>query len=466
MARVWRAWWRAGNAEPLPERKLCPTKLRRDSHLRQATCRTPRAVRARQTPMDAETLAAKDRQRRAHTKSRNGCLQCRKQHIKCDEAHPVCGYCRKRLRPCTLAFSSIGPPARACQPRYLLPQVPAGQLAWTTKPPRLSTASSKPHAEPVPFARLRSPAPPDLHRLATADLELLHATFNDSAFLGSLTADSVQLGQAFPFILHLVFSLAALRLFDKQPHRSELLVRADRHQILALRLVRPQLAALDRGNVDAVLRFTYLVSIAALGHPLYGHSKVGTPHTTDAIGDMIRSFHITRGMRFTSQRKWELHEEPFSDDTPNMEDEDPWMQGLHVKYPHYSGIRDDIKRCCSVVLERSVCLDAIRKVFSFIEIIERWPELHYDARLIQIWPIELHPQFLFMLSNRHPAALFVLGNYAALLKLRSGDIWPFAPWPNLLLEAVEKSLGHRWQASLKWARCIVSGFSTEQTISS
>lgn len=112
-------------------------------------------------------------------------------------------------------------------------------------------------------------------------------------------------------------------------------------------------------------------------------------------------------------------------------------------------------------LERPVYIDAIRKVFSFIEIIEIWPELYHDARLIQIWPIELHSHLMFMLTDCQPAALLVLSNYAALLKLRSGNVWPFASWPHLLLQAVEKSLGHGWQASVEWARRIVSGFSTE-----
>lgn len=310
---------------------------------------------------------------------------------------------------------------------------------------------------------MRSPTPPHLQSLQTADLELLHAGLVDNQFLGSITIESLRIGHEFSYVLHILLSLSALRLFDRQPSRMDLLVQANQHQTFALRLVRPHLSALDRSNIDPVLNFSHIVSIAALAHPLYSQCKEGALLSADVIGDMIQSFHITRGIKLISQRKWELNGYPRSNCVPDMEDEDPWNQGLLVKYPGYSTIREVITRCCNTGLERSSCLDAIRKVFSFIDLIEDWPDLHHDARLIQIWPIELHQHFMAMLSDRHPVALCVLGNYAALLKLRSGTTWPFATWPVLLLQAVEADLGVEWHSVLHWARRRVLSLSTRIT---
>ncbi|KAE8146225.1 gamma-glutamyltranspeptidase-domain-containing protein [Aspergillus avenaceus] len=39
--------------------------------------------------------------RRSHTKSRKGCLQCKRRHVKCDEELPRCSLCQKRKLQCT-----------------------------------------------------------------------------------------------------------------------------------------------------------------------------------------------------------------------------------------------------------------------------------------------------------------------------------------------------------------------------
>ncbi|CAI7582593.1 unnamed protein product [Penicillium discolor] len=38
--------------------------------------------------------------RRSHTKSRKGCLECKRRHVKCDESIPKCTLCRKRKLDC------------------------------------------------------------------------------------------------------------------------------------------------------------------------------------------------------------------------------------------------------------------------------------------------------------------------------------------------------------------------------
>lgn len=49
--------------------------------------------------------------RRPHSKSRNGCVQCKKSHVKCDVASPICGYCTRRGWPCSFLTRQIDSPA-------------------------------------------------------------------------------------------------------------------------------------------------------------------------------------------------------------------------------------------------------------------------------------------------------------------------------------------------------------------
>ncbi|EWZ45960.1 hypothetical protein FOZG_06165 [Fusarium oxysporum Fo47] len=54
-----------------------------------------------------DTVAAK--LRRAHRKSRKGCWECKRRHIKCDESRPACGNCAVSERSCS--FPSSATPA-------------------------------------------------------------------------------------------------------------------------------------------------------------------------------------------------------------------------------------------------------------------------------------------------------------------------------------------------------------------
>lgn len=58
------------------------------------------------SPSAAAAAAAANRHRRSHRKSRNGCAECKRRHIRCDEQRPVCAHCAIAQRAC------IFPPPR------------------------------------------------------------------------------------------------------------------------------------------------------------------------------------------------------------------------------------------------------------------------------------------------------------------------------------------------------------------
>ncbi|PSN58789.1 hypothetical protein BS50DRAFT_509796 [Corynespora cassiicola Philippines] len=47
------------------------------------------------------------RTRRQHTKSRGGCVECKRRHTKCDERRPVCLQCDKRSLRCEYVVKTI-----------------------------------------------------------------------------------------------------------------------------------------------------------------------------------------------------------------------------------------------------------------------------------------------------------------------------------------------------------------------
>ena len=297
---------------------------------------------------------------------------------------------------------------------------------------------------------------PRYQPLPTGDMELLHSSISEGETFGLDADDDIRLGFSSPYLLHIILSLSALRMYDRQPTRLDLLARASRHQNHALTLVRPHLASLNHQNVYTVLRFAFLVSIVALGQPLYRSNSANNPQQTqDPIDDLLHSFAMVRGVKFVTDRQWQLSGEAFplhaGGAGPRLDDEDPFCQDLPAKFPQYRALRTLITRTCTITSERLVCLDALRKVFSFTALIESDPDLHPHARMIQIWPIELDARFMAMLTARRPIALLILGCYTALLKLRAGGAWPFEAWPGMVLREVVEILGKEWARHLGWA---------------
>ncbi|KAK9781938.1 hypothetical protein SCAR479_01809 [Seiridium cardinale] len=59
--------------------------------------------------MAAEPLMIRQRQRKFHRRSRNGCTVCKQKHLRCDERRPLCTYCLRHGGECVY---SDGGPAR------------------------------------------------------------------------------------------------------------------------------------------------------------------------------------------------------------------------------------------------------------------------------------------------------------------------------------------------------------------
>ncbi|RYO89988.1 hypothetical protein DL766_005112 [Monosporascus sp. MC13-8B] len=74
--------------------------------------------------------ASSKRQRRAHRKSRLGCLQCKKRKIKCDETRPSCLNCIRREITCSPRSTPIDGAGLVAQTSPGHPQMPYRRGIW------------------------------------------------------------------------------------------------------------------------------------------------------------------------------------------------------------------------------------------------------------------------------------------------------------------------------------------------
>lgn len=261
----------------------------------------------------------------------------------------------------------------------------------------------------------------------------------------------IQLGFAFPHLLHTILSCSALSLYSKQPERIELLDSAYVHQNAALLSVRAHLTDLNKSNIQAVLPFAAIMSVIALAQPLYPH-PYRPGQRRDPIDSIVNSFLMTRGIKTILERQWQLEGVSNPNEDLDFDCEDPWGQDLMSKFPPYPVLRSLITEHCTLEADKVVCLDASRKIFSYITFLEEQPDAHQDPRLAQIWPIEIDKRFIDMVSARRPIALLILGYYAALMRMRSETMWPYAAWPSMILHRVDALLGEEWSEHLQWPK--------------
>ncbi|KAH6971094.1 hypothetical protein BKA56DRAFT_496098 [Ilyonectria sp. MPI-CAGE-AT-0026] len=90
--------------------------------------------------MDQQATGGTQRTRRCHTRSRNGCLTCRKRRVRCDGDQPCCARCISAGRLCE--FSSLSLPLRDRRALAL----PCEQQPWVTQSAQLQVVWNGPLA--------------------------------------------------------------------------------------------------------------------------------------------------------------------------------------------------------------------------------------------------------------------------------------------------------------------------------
>ena len=257
---------------------------------------------------ESSTAQEGKRHRRAHRKSRYGCLECKQRKIKCDETRPICLNCIRRDVTCSSPSAPVNhpDPASANSRHASGNSLPSRghyrrglrfvQSAYTrssgSPEDYLEAASSPLELRPNPpgqaISDLRnlcgqfgSPrGPPRMVNpngpspvLSYADLELWHhyVLLTTGTISGPQESDfwKVQLpewGFQHPHILHLLLGLAALHKSRACPtQRTKFLKQADSHHVVGMRGATTMLAAIDEKNFAPAYASAIVISLFSLG---------------------------------------------------------------------------------------------------------------------------------------------------------------------------------------------------------
>ncbi|ESU11274.1 hypothetical protein FGSG_05332 [Fusarium graminearum PH-1] len=238
--------------------------------------------------------------RRTHTKSRTGCLNCKRRKVKCDEARPSCFHCTRHGVVCSLSSSSsVNDTDETYSPSLpnLTSSTPKSLDSHHVDSPHYFQDYS--HASPTDQI---APFPP--HELWARDCELMHHYCTVTAESLSIRKDVTyvwsvaipRLGYQDPFVMHGILAIAAAHKAYMLPaSRKTYLPLADYHQTLGSEGYRRYLQHFDLSNWMPVFGFASVVVLHMLTLPMRMENRV----LESPITNIIEVAGLIRGIRTT-----------------------------------------------------------------------------------------------------------------------------------------------------------------------
>ncbi|KAL2074838.1 hypothetical protein VTL71DRAFT_8617 [Oculimacula yallundae] len=395
--------------------------------------------------------------RRPHQKSRNGCLQCKKRHVKCNEARPNCQNCQNTSTTCVYLNAAPASAGRA-------PTVPMSN--------HTSALPSPAATNPATASSYWSPAsdPPILEQnqgsVNLLHLELLHHAKSaiDTVDCYGISKEEcrealeevIQIAFRTPYLMHEILSLAATRLSMLRPGQSVYLrnhateLQTSALSIFNIKMQTPS----DDTTADHVSKFVFS---SLLGSQMLHDTIIYRNGDFSVfINDFVRYLRVTKGVTIhirQSEGCWEaLHQTSLR----------PFLEAGHRSLEGGTATFSPECETLAILLRSADVSPASAKVYKeTLEFLQAAYYAHrqaadgssglnsspllYGARTgAYAWPILVPTEYAELLLQQRPEALAILAHFAILLH-RYRDNWMIGDGGRYIIEAITKYLGPSWE---------------------
>lgn len=370
--------------------------------------------------------------RRAHRKSRAGCVQCKSRHIKCDETPVRCRNCTRQDFAC-----SFGDPENATE----VPSRPS--IEHHTRQPTSATAEASSLTD--------SPHDSNSTSCDFVDLELLQ-NFNNGldTFLSRTTerqwcGEFVQIGLNDRYVLHSMLAVSALHILNHSPHRTEFKDKALTHYSAALETVQPHLSEPTEAHAIPLFLFSLYVniyghavsSVPGLDQSSRGDGDVAGPQ--DALSELSSCIGLARGLRTIVYGYWDSTIKHFLIPKMSRPLVKPGDDPDYARCPPLAELRDIVESLAVPDL-RPAYIEAVDHLALFyIDTLDQ-AESERHTQWIQSWPVSISDTFLQQMDGHDRVALIITAHYTALMSLKS-DVWWLKHWPKAILLQITQLLG-------------------------
>ncbi|WYZ42467.1 hypothetical protein EsH8_VI_000166 [Colletotrichum jinshuiense] len=402
--------------------------------------------------------------RRSHKKSRNGCQNCKRRKVKCDENKPECGNCLRFSMHCDFAPTPANLLAQS--PTASSPPTPPPKKRgrprkdWNAVPKLPTPTASEPDAAKTP----RTPAPmlvePSPSKLNPDDLELLHHYMcHTSITLGDARVwreHVPRLGFQHHYVLHMVLAISAqhlARLRPSQARHYEAL--ADQHSTSALPVVTNIIPQLSKENCQALYHTTVLVCLSTFAKkPSPGHLLV------IAEDGEVPWWGLLRGVRIVVQKMGiQTIIAGWADDGVTFEQ--TWTHCPTLPAPTYKMVywEKRFEELSDLVAttpepERAMYTESVQLLkdcFKMTFGTEAEPESHIQGRfeVVMRWLYSMNDNFVLRLQQKQALPLILLGHFDVLVQTLE-HFWFMQGWSAHLLIGLLQTLEPEYAHWLQW----------------
>ena len=388
--------------------------------------------------MDSPQAVDAAKKRRAHHKSRKGCLECKRRHIKCDERRPSCVNCDTSDRTCAYA---VQPAARDSPSDWS-----AGSPTPAAAPAQASDTTSvlAPLESALLPALLQSTCHQDDGRLFTFQhLLLLHHVENGMVDWLWVREPMRNMARAYingaltsPFVMDQLLAISAQHVCTIHPNL------CDQYRGLAADLQRRALAGFKAATEDPsrqslVSRFLFssLMIIFAMAD-LVSSSFHDIDHMLSRFVELL---HVTRGVRIVGDGAWlEVYESELG-----------WIFSSFGNFEAYDDPLPAFLSGAAHMLERpgldtaavQICSKAARAL-GFLQKQLDSPT-SWGVHGVMAWTNLVDAAYTQLLADRRPEALVILAHYASILH-RHRQFWVFGALGENLIAGIARSISPEW----------------------
>ncbi|KAF1847603.1 uncharacterized protein K460DRAFT_277402 [Cucurbitaria berberidis CBS 394.84] len=397
--------------------------------------------------------------RRSHKKSRGGCLECKRRHIKCDEHRPSCRLCTVSDRECS--FTAQASQATLSTPGASSRSVSPGDINRPNTTPIFSDSPLTPSS----FCNAEFSQPPAINDPGVDEpinfnhMELLaHVTIDKDIFNLGVDVGDYYAGLALglrtslkcPYLMHQILAYSARHLAYLHPGRSEFYLRqATTLKTRAVSLFTAVPMDVDQSNCIPIILFS-----AILGHHFLADTlaKRDSSRLDAFIAHFVQCAQTYRGVYTITLSAWPLL----------MESELAPILSLSAKFTSREPKGIDCQRASELVdnaphlseEDKADCGLAIQYLqVGFDAALEEDPkEMPVNPyQMISEWAMLVPPGFTRLLGSKRPEALVILAHYALLLHY-GRHLWQVGDAGAYILRILGNYLGPEWNPWLDYPR--------------
>ncbi|KAL4979000.1 hypothetical protein BDW66DRAFT_157862 [Aspergillus desertorum] len=406
--------------------------------------------------------------RRPHKKSRNGGLECKRRHVKCDEKRPICTNCTASERVCgygTRWFNTAPTPR------------PGPPVATAASAPGLGCGSASTY---TPFES-PSPSPagtvggtgtesgtyiPPHAGFSDQPVNMLHVELFHNLYTNTyLTFDPSRLAPwlpklfsfplTTPYLVNEMLALSALHMSTLRPDQREYYrYHAAQLQTHALAIFKESNPQVTQETCVSLFLFASILGIHMLCDTLI-YREDGDDFNT-FISQFTHYLRLHHGVRTIVGEAWTLLLAADSVVKPALETGitlytfngtfDPTLQRLLDRVTA-SNLGPDL---------RDLYKHAIESLQVCTNVTDAADERHAAINGVISWPVLVKPEYGDALVARRPEALVILAHWAVLL-WRCREIWLFGDSGVYIAENVLGCLGSEWEAWLEGPMGVIRG---------